>query len=70
MKRPAAAANLGERSTRVPVHNIYQHTMLDVYWSRPAVGLKMRDDGKQALYKLPKSSFKGFYILLCKFVCL
>ena len=48
-KRPAAAQHVGKAS-RVPVHNIYKQTALDVYWTRPAVGLKLRHgDQKQAL---------------------
>ena len=43
-KRPAAKPPV----KRVPVHNCFQHTALDVYWSRTAVGLKMRSTGQQA----------------------
>ena len=58
-KRPAAAEPLG-KTARVPVHNIYKHTALDVYWTRPAVGLKLRSgDQKQALQQPTCVIFHG-----------
>ena len=51
MKRPAAAPGKGSRKpvpNKVPVNNTYQKSMLDVYWSRAAVGLKLRGTMQQA----------------------
>ena len=51
MKRPAAAPGKGSRKpvpNKVPVNNTYQTSMLDVYWSRTAVGLKLRGTTQQA----------------------
>ena len=46
-KRPAARS-VPARAQRPNVEQIYKHTMFDVYWSRPAVGLKIRATGRQA----------------------
>ena len=60
-KRPAAACGMAPKIARVPIHNIYKHTALDVYWTRPAVGLKLRHgDQKQALHYPTCVSLHGF----------
>ena len=51
MKRPAAATAVQSakpKPNRVPVHNFYKRSTLDVYWSRTAVGLKLRGTMQQA----------------------
>ena len=49
LKRPSAAtAARSAKPNRVPVHNFYKRSTLDVYWSRTAVGLKLRGTMQQA----------------------
>ena len=55
MKRPAAAQ---PESPRSEVYNAYMYTRLDAYWSRPAVGLKYRENDQHvpsSLHDLEKS---------------
>ena len=51
-RRPAAAmvpdVPEPEQPDRPQIEQVYEHTTLVVYWNRPAIGLKLRSNGKQA----------------------
>ena len=54
MKKPAARPSRKRGPDGPPdderrcVEQVYQHTLFDVYWNRPAIGLKIRATGRQA----------------------